>query len=192
MKFSELDLLAIGNTIQMAGAIFVGDGKTLLCYFPKDVEDGTRAEVLEMTTDDWQQFIRQTDILEAEVLARSSDGALTKTILRKSARQIDAIVQWQVFRRDGYACRYCGRNDVPLTVDHLVCWEEGGPSTLENMVSSCKKDNKIRGNLTYEEWLRHPRYLQVSKSLSEDVRALNERVAGTLAAIPRKIHVMSR
>jgi len=192
VKFSELNLLSIGHTIQMAGAIFVGDGMTLLCYFPKDVEDGTMIHELEMTTEDWQQFLRQTDILETEVLARSSDGTLPKAVLRKSTRQIDQVVSWQVFRRDKYACRYCGKNDVPLTVDHLVCWEEGGPSTLTNMVSCCKKCNKIRGNMAYDEWIHHPYYRSVSKNLIEEIRQANLEVSGTLDKIPRKVHINSR
>lgn len=192
MKFSELNLLSIGNTIQMAGAIFVGEGKTLLCFFPKDRETDCPVEELEMSSDEWVQFLRQTDILEAEVVARASDGSLAKAVLRKSARQVEQVISWKVFRRDGYACRYCGRDDVPLTVDHLVCWEDGGPSTEANMVSACKKCNKVRGNASYADWLQHPHYRNVSRALPEAVRRANEEVAGTLAAIPRKVHVNSR
>ena len=83
-------------------------------------------------------------LLEAQTQAE--DGTLTKAILRKTARQIEASVSWQVWRRDGCRCRYCGRDNVPLTVDHLVRWEEGGPSTEENLVSSCKKCNQSQGD----------------------------------------------
>ena len=60
-------------------------------------------------TEDWKKVLRQTDLLETEVLALSEDGKLTKAILRKSQRQIEARISWNVFRRDGYRCRYCGR-----------------------------------------------------------------------------------
>ena len=60
---------------------------------------------------------------------------LYKAVIRKCQRNIEQGVSWNVFRRDGYACRYCGNKEVPLTVDHLVLWEESGPSTEANLVS---------------------------------------------------------
>lgn len=206
MKLSELNLLSIGNTIQLAGAAFVGEGKLLLCLFPEDsgavysgqgqvlFDDGEEKEVhvLDMDSDDWAKFLRQTDILEVEVLQKASDGKLAKAILRKSARQIEARVSWQVFKRDGYACRYCGRDDVPLTIDHLVLWEEGGPSIPTNLLSACKKCNKTRGNTQYADWLKDPYYLRVSSNLRPEVKADNEALVGTLDAIPRNTHQRSR
>jgi len=97
-----------------------------------------------------------------------------------------------VFRRDGYKCCYCGRDDVPLTVDHLVLWEDGGPSTEQNMVSACKKCNKARGRTQYVDWLRHPVYLKVSGNLSPERRAANEALVGALNAIPKVMHTRSR
>lgn len=217
MKLSDIDLLKIGNTIQLAGAVFVGEGKMLLCLFPEDrgtvnglhepgapnvayvpATDTTGydwhpVEVLDMDRADWDTFIRQTDLLETEVLTKASDGTLAKVILRKSQRNIETGVQWQVFHRDNYRCRYCGKGEgTPLTVDHLVCWEEGGPSTTDNLVAACKKCNKVRGNLSYEEWLRHPRYKELSKGLSAMVRADNEELIGKIRFIPRHKNVRSR
>jgi len=204
MKLSDLDLLSIGNTIGLAGAVFRGEGKVLLCMFPEERGevvsgesfrdspefvglDGERAsvEALDMDRDDWQKFLRQTDILETEVLQHASDGTLAKVILRKSARQIEAGVSWQVFRRDGYACRYCGKDDVPLTVDHLVLWEEGGPSIPENLVSACRKCNKARGRTQYGDWLSSPYYAKVSAGLGPDALERNRRLTETLGSVPR-------
>ncbi len=94
MKLSDIDILKIGNTIQLAGAVFVGEGKMLLCLFPEDrgaisdiegndctefvAKDGERliVETLDMDRADWDTFIRQTDLLE--VLTKASDGTLAK------------------------------------------------------------------------------------------------------------------
>ena len=81
---------------------------------------------------------------------------------------------------------------MPLTVDHLVCWEEGGPSIEANLVSSCKKCNKIRGNTPFEAWLRHPVYRKVSQGLTDRARQDNERLVPTLSQIPRKNYIGSR
>jgi hypothetical protein len=191
MKLQELDLLKIGNSIQMAGTIYQGEGRTFLCFFPEDKNDQP-IEALEMTREQWDQFVQQTDLLQTEVLTQASDGTLAKIVLRKSTRHIEQGVSWRVFKRDGYACRYCGGDDIPLTVDHLVCWEDGGPSTVENLVSACRRCNKVRGSTPFDEWLDDPRYQKVAGKLTPEQRARNEALVATLAAIPRLLHPRSR
>lgn len=215
MKLNELDLHAVGNTIQLVGAVYADDSTMLLCLFPEDSgsffdsnegviiehvwfepssdpDGGTKVQVLDMDHEDWKTFLRQTDLLETEVLAQASDGTLAKVVLRKSQRQIDQNVSWRVFRRDDYTCRYCGRNDVPLTVDHLVLWEDGGPTIEDNLVAACRKCNKTRGRLPYTDWLDHGYYKRVSAGLDEQVRRANVELASTLDGIPRTVHKRSR
>src|ERR1043166_4967941 len=109
MRLGEVDLLKFGHTIQMAGAVYIGEGKVILALFPDEVgkTEGLPVETLDMDLDDWTQFLRQTDLLETEILTRSSDGTLAKAIVRKSQRQISQGVSWAVYKRDGYRCRYC-------------------------------------------------------------------------------------
>ena len=187
----DIGLLKFGNTIQLVGAIYQGEGATYLAIFP-----GEKIDVMEkphiLTVEDWPAFLRQTDLLETEIIERAQDGKVTKAIVRKSARQIEQSISWAVYRRDGYACRYCGRDDVPLTVDHLVLWEEGGPSIEENLLSACKKCNRTRGNTPYAEWLAHKHYKRVSENLSPEVRSQNEALIGTLDAIPLRVSRKSR
>lgn len=190
-KLSDINILEVGNSILMTGAVFSAPDKHYLCFFPFDRED-LPFEPLEMDVEDWKKFVRQTDLLETEVLASAPDGTLAKVILRKSQRVIDSVIQWRVFKRDEYKCRYCGADGTPLTVDHLVLWEEGGPSIDENLISACKKCNKTRGNLQYADWLKHPRYKTTSAKLTPEVRAANEALLGTLAAIPRNVHTRTR
>ncbi len=209
-RFSDIQLLSVGHSIQMAGAIYVGDGKAYLAFFPdehldlvaKDVylkppalgaslDDYVPVESLLMDSEEWQAFLRQTDLLETEV-SIVANGTVEKAILRKSQRQIEQGVSWKVFKRDGYACRYCGNADVPLTVDHLVTWESGGPSTVANLVSACRKCNKVRSDTEYPAWLQHAFYQKVSQNLSEATRQANVKLVETLAQIPRLVHKRSR
>jgi 5-methylcytosine-specific restriction endonuclease McrA len=210
-KLSDIKILSIGHTIQMAGAVYVGEGKAYLAMFPDeqsrvsvrqgdyevvllDAEDQEVAEVesLLMDTSEWEVFLRQTDLLETEVTARAADGTVQKAIVRKSQRQIEQGVSWKVYKRDRYACRYCANDDTPLTVDHLVTWESGGPSTVNNLVAACRKCNKTRGDLSYLEWLQHPFYRKVSQNLSEGGRQANLKLAETLDSIPRLVHKRTR
>jgi hypothetical protein len=191
MKLSDLNILDVGNTIGLVGAVFGGKGSTYLCMFPdQEIEDNQ--EVLDMDLEDWKKFLRQTDLLETEVLSFTADGKLSKAIMRKTQRLIEQRVSWAVYKRDEYKCRYCGRDGVPLTVDHLVLWEEGGPSIEENLTSSCRRCNKTRGRTKYEEWLQHPYYKKVSKSLSDAQREENVALSHTLAGIPLRVVDRSR
>lgn len=192
IKLGDLNILAVGNTIALSGAIYSDAEKTYLVTFP-DEHDATDKPlvVLDMSQDEWTRFMTQTDHLEVEMLAPDTDGKLVKAIVRKSQRQIDQGVSWAVYKRDGYRCRYCGLEGVPLTVDHLVLWEEGGPSIPENLVAACRKCNKTRGNMKYAAWLRSDYYKKVSRNLIGFVVDQNEKVADTLDAIPR-VKVKSR
>jgi hypothetical protein len=191
MKFSDLNVSAVGHSVMLVGGIWAGDGHAYLCYFPEYGREFDPVTV-EMNAKDWEALLRQSDLVETEVLAKAEDGSTVKAVIRKCQRAIDGQVQWAVWRRDGFRCCYCGRDDVPLTVDHLVLWEEGGPSTEDNLVSACKKCNKTRGRTQYLDWLHHPYYMRVSAGLSADVRKANVLLADTLADIPRMVHVRSR
>jgi hypothetical protein len=194
MKLDDLKLLSIGNTIQLAGAIYAGEGRVFLCEFPEENLNGTFLEYLHMDYVDWVKFIRQTDLMETEIIQHNpKNGEMVKAIVRKSQRQIDNSVSWKVFHRDNYSCRYCGgKNGTPLTVDHVITWESGGPSIPENLVSACKKCNRTRGETKYEDWLASDYYRSRSGHLADTVREQNIKLIETLSSVPRVVHKRSR
>jgi len=191
MDFKDFPLADVGTSIQLVGGIWAGNGVTYLFQFPEYGHEYD-TQVIEMSKDDWKALLRQSDLLETEVLSKCEDGKLYKAVVRKCQRNIDQQVSWNVFKRDGYACRYCGRDDVPLTVDHLVLWEKGGPSTEANLVSSCKKCNKTRGNTEYADWLNHQYYARVRENLSTEQRQINQDVAYTLNSIELVINIRTK
>jgi hypothetical protein len=198
MKLKDIDLHKIGNTIQLTGAIYQGEGLTLLIPVPgEELPFGTDAEVsiLTMTHAEWKTFLRQTDLLEVEALVKDPEnGKIGKAIIRKTSRQIDQLTSWKVYRRDGFMCRYCGKQggEVPLTVDHIITWEDGGPSTEDNLVAACKKCNKTRGNMPYGQWLQDPYYKRVSRGLIVKAAEDNVNLVARLGNIERVPHKKSR
>lgn len=66
-----------------------------------------------------------------------------------------------VFARDEGACQYCGADDVPLTLDHVVPRSRGGDSGWNNLVTCCVPCNNKKGDRTPDEagmaLLRRPR-----------------------------------
>jgi len=191
MKFEDFPVKDVGHSIQLVGGIWAGDGHSYLFHFPEYGMEHMPSTV-EVSLDDWDTLLRQSDLMEAEVLSRAKDGKLYKAVVRKCQRQIDQQVAWNVYKRDQYECRYCGRDNVPLTVDHLILWEEGGPSTEDNMLASCKKCNKTRGNASYADWLKHPSYKKVSANLTRAQQDANRAILERLDDIKRVINVRSR
>ncbi len=191
VKLADLNLRSFGNTIPMVGAIYAGEGRTFLAYFPDSTHEHN-PEPLHMNPGEWEAFLRQTDSMETEILKKAADGAVVKAIARKCERNISQVVSWKVFKRDLFSCRYCSDDDIPLTVDHLVLWEEGGPSIEANLLASCRRCNKTRGNTQYADWLKHPYYRRVSEKLSERTREANQELVATLDKIPRLVYPRSR
>lgn len=52
-------------------------------------------------------------------------------------------LRFEVLRRDGFACRYCGAKapHVELTVDHVTPRALGGTDTADNLVAACQPCN---------------------------------------------------
>jgi len=187
MKLKDLNIYDVGDKIGMVGAVFGDEHWTYLCMFPtQEAPRSDRIEHLEMGLDDWAKFLKQLDVQETEVLQKAPDGKLIKAILRKTQRTIEQRVSWAVYKRDNYRCRYCHAEGVPLTVDHLVLWEEGGPSVEENLVAACRKCNRTRGNTQYADWLQGEYYRKASRNLPMEVLKRNEALIPQIDRIVRR------
>lgn len=56
-----------------------------------------------------------------------------------------------ILKRDGHKCAYCGRGDLPLTIDHIIPRSKNGEDSWENLVAACLPCNSKKGNRTPEE-----------------------------------------
>lgn len=185
IKLDDINILDIGNTITMIGAIYSGNDTLFLVPFPGTDHGELEQEptVLSMDAGEMERFLHQTDALYIA-------GPDKKVFLRKSQRQIDRNIQWQVFERDDFRCRYCGRR-APLTVDHVILWEEGGPTIAGNLISACGACNRHRGSMEYTAWLDSVRYSKLSAGLSSAVRQANLAVVKQLDEL-RSIQTKTR
>ncbi|MEW6048525.1 MAG: HNH endonuclease [Bacillota bacterium] len=68
-------------------------------------------------------------------------------------KPIPSKVRFEVFKRDKFTCRYCGRTtpQVVLEVDHIVPVAEGGTDDIENLVTSCYECNRGKGATSLDE-----------------------------------------
>lgn len=59
-------------------------------------------------------------------------------------------MRFQVFERDKFRCRYCGRgamDDVVLVVDHIVPKAKNGENALNNYVTACRECNSGKSDI---------------------------------------------
>jgi len=61
------------------------------------------------------------------------------------------LTRRNILKRDGHKCGYCGRADLPLTIDHVVPKSKGGYDSWENLVAACLPCNNRKGNRSPEE-----------------------------------------
>jgi len=188
-KIFNIDILDFGVNYTINGMLMTNkDGNSIIVVIPdEDAAAVENIEKFQASFEEWEALLNQLDTVEVEVVRGNR-----KVILRKSQRNIDGRISWKVFKRDGYKCRYCAADDKPLTVDHIITWEEGGATHEKNLLSSCRKCNKTRGNISYEEWLMSDYYKRVSQNLTEEVRTENLLIIHELGSLPRLKNKRSR
>jgi hypothetical protein len=62
------------------------------------------------------------------------------------SKGVHRIVRWEVFARDGFTCRYCGRSPAThkgtsLEIDHRHPRSKGGTDDIENLLTACFECN---------------------------------------------------
>ena len=86
-----------------------------------------------------------------------------------------ALSRVNIYKRDGYACLYCGNKDN-LTLDHVLPRSRGGRDSWENLVSACQKCNTQKGDNTPEEVEMSLRHMPFRPSFIMYLRDFNGKV----------------
>jgi len=70
-----------------------------------------------------------------------------------SSKPVSRRQRFEILRRDGYTCRYCGAQapDVPLTVDHVIPRTLGGATEPSNLVTACRDCNNGKASTSPDE-----------------------------------------
>jgi 5-methylcytosine-specific restriction endonuclease McrA len=61
------------------------------------------------------------------------------------------LTRRNILKRDGHKCAYCGRGDLPLTIDHVIPKSKGGDESWENLVAACLPCNNRKGDRIPDE-----------------------------------------
>jgi hypothetical protein len=85
-------------------------------------------------------------------------------------------IRFEVFRRDEFTCRYCGRKtpEAILEVDHIIPVSKGGDDGIENLVTSCYECNRGKGATLLESIPSEPDLHEAAVLLAEREIQLTE------------------
>ena len=83
-------------------------------------------------------------------------------------------VREYLLEKFGRKCAYCGREGIPLEVDHVVPKSRGGTDRVSNLTLACRECNQAKGNRLPQEWLRE---------LEQSKRAVDKKRAGNLSQV---------
>lgn len=64
-------------------------------------------------------------------------------------KQLSKKTRFEVFKRDGFSCQYCGANppNVVLECDHIDSVSKGGSNEIDNLITSCFDCNRGKSNI---------------------------------------------
>jgi len=81
-------------------------------------------------------------------------------------------VREYLLEKFGRKCVYCGVENVPLQIEHIVPKARGGTNRVSNLTLACEPCNKKKGNQTAEEF-GHSKVQALAKKPLKDAAAVN-------------------
>jgi hypothetical protein len=80
---------------------------------------------------------------------------------------ISKKLRFEVFKRDGFACQYCGKHppDVTLEIDHVQPKSKEGKDDINNLLTACFDCNRGKSNI---ELKRIPNSLELNREILEE------------------------
>ena len=81
------------------------------------------------------------------------DGLDFKEITEIKRRSpIPSALRHEVFKRDGYKCKECGKTgeETTLHIDHILPVSQGGTDELNNLQTLCKECNEAKQNRSWK------------------------------------------
>lgn len=76
-------------------------------------------------------------------------------------------VREYLLEKFGRKCCYCGKENVPLEVEHIIPKSRGGTDRIDNLCLACRDCNQRKGNQTAEEFGYPHIQKQVKKTLKD-------------------------
>ncbi len=101
----------------------------------------------------WLKELSDNDLIEFNCDGKTISLVRTNIGRQRLCKSKWAVLVKEVFARDNYTCRYCGKYGGKLECDHIIAFSNGGTDDLTNLATACKRCNRLKGNLSVESFL---------------------------------------
>jgi 5-methylcytosine-specific restriction endonuclease McrA len=135
------------NVATVARALVMVWNDTARVVDPIDYQTYEWADWARLAPDEGEPFVR------AVTCRLRVPEVITLLIYDHMPSATVAFSRRNVFKRDHYACKYCGRQPGAneLTIDHVIPRAQGGQSTWTNCVLACIDCNRRKADRTPEQ-----------------------------------------
>jgi hypothetical protein len=106
---------------------------------------------------------------------------------------ISKRLRFEVFKRDGFRCRYCGATVLAavLHCDHVIPESKGGPTEAANLVTACVDCNLGKSNVPLDQRKLDPSVdIDAAKEHAEQIKAYLK-VQKTIASTKRELETLA-
>ncbi len=84
-----------------------------------------------------------------------NEGLIQRNKQRSQPKHPNSVQKFEIFKRDGFRCHYCGRSPhlhgIVLVVDHILPHSANGETQKDNLISACEECNGQKSNLILSE-----------------------------------------
>lgn len=94
-----------------------------------------------------EKYCTKCNKIYNDMKAKFCTNCATELIAREKRKPIPSELRHQIFVRDGYRCRECGKskNDgISLEIDHIFPLSKGGSTTPDNLWTLCRDCNQAK------------------------------------------------
>ena len=113
------------------------------------------AELAEQIADECPEIFRRGDgeggyilhLIREALIKRGLYDFPRREDLEPKRRPISTNKRIQIYKRDGFACVYCG-SEGDLQIDHIHPFSKGGGDEMENLQTLCRTCNVTKGDRT--------------------------------------------
>src|SRR6266540_2633577 len=131
-----------------------------------------------LTTETWVRRLRHlcpVTALSVE-LAKFDTQLMENAEVRGVEYQRGVLLGWEVraylLEKWGRCCAYCGAENVPFEIDHVMPRDRGGSNRVSNLALACHDCNQAKGNRTAAEF-GHPEVQAQARAPLKDAAVVN-------------------
>lgn len=137
-RLAEVRATSIARAAQWGGDPDVFVSAAVQAGYLDETDDG-------LIIHDWMDYAGRLVERRQQNRERPASMRRRRPLLRREWERLRRTLRPLILERDESRCRYCGRTDGPLHIDHITPIARGGSNELANLQVLCAPCNRAKG-----------------------------------------------